>query len=259
MLPQRLDMLLAFKALALAEDLTATQKRVAVTIVDSFNRQTAQCDPSLNRIAYLLGVSRRTVIRAVATLEKRRLVIKTRHGGKSHRNAYEPNWPAFREIERCWTALKATRHWQAAPSDMTPLTVTSECQFAGDADGTQTNPNKSSHLTLPASGSKNGTPTGAGLIDRKWHSEKELRAKGTSPSRSMPELGASLAAARVSAEKKWNAQLHALLVGNVDLYAGAIDALDPELQQAATDAELQRDGAGVLHVIEELSRRGLRL
>src|SRR4029079_9012308 len=132
------DMLFAFKALALAEDLTATEKRVAVTIVDSFNRKTGQCDPSLNRIAYLLSVSRRTVIRAVSALEKRRLLVKTRHGGKSHRNAYEPNWLAFREIERRWTALKATRHWQALAAETSPSRVPPECQSAGDADGTQT-------------------------------------------------------------------------------------------------------------------------
>jgi hypothetical protein len=259
MLPQRLDMLFAFKALALAEDLTATEKRVAVTIVDSFNRQTGQCDPSLNRIAYLLGVSRRTAIRAVSALEKRRLIIKTRHGGKSHRNAYEPNWPAFREIERRWATLKATRHWQVAPSEMTPLRVTADCQSAGDDGGTQTNTNNSSHLTYPVPPAEIRTPTGAGFFDRKWHSEKEFRAGVSSPRRSMPELGASLAAARVSAEKRWNAQLNARLVGNLNLYAGAIDALDSELQQAATDAELNREGAGLLHVIEELNRRGLQI
>jgi hypothetical protein len=259
MLPQRLDMLFAFKALALTEDLTATQKRVAVTIVDSFNRKTAQCDPSLNRIAYLLSVSRRTVIRAVSALERRQLLVKTRHGGKSHRNAYEPNWPAFREIERRWVALKATRHWQAVPEEVSPLMVTAGCQSAGDTDGTQTNPINSSHLTLPASAGKSRTPTGTGSVDRKWHSGKEFRTRGSSPRRSMPELEASLAAARVSAEKKWNAQLHVRLVGDQDRYAAAINALDLELQSAATDAELQQGGAGITYVIEELGRRGVRL
>jgi hypothetical protein len=75
----------------------------------------------------------------------------------------------------------------------------------------------------------------------------------------MPEFGASHAAARVSAEKRWNAQLHARLVGNVDLYAEAIAALDSELHEKATDAELQRDGAGLLHIIGELNRRGLQI
>jgi len=257
MLPQRLDMLFAFKALALTEDLTATQKRVAVTIVDSFNRKTAQCDPGLNRIAYLLSVSRRTVIRAVSALEGRRLLVKTRHGGKSHRNSYEPNWLAFREIESRWAALKATRHWQAVPQEMTPLVVTPECQSAGDADGTQTNPINSSHLTLPASPAKNRTLPRAGLIDPKWHSEKEFRAKGSLGR--MPEFGASLAAARVSAEKKWNAELHTRLVDDQERYAAAIDALDQELQSATTDAELHQRGAGISYILEELSRRGLHL
>lgn len=78
-LPRRLDMLLAFKAIGLSEQLSSNEKRVAIAVMDSFNRKTGQCDPSLNRIAYLLGLSRSTVIRSVLKLERLGYIIKTRH------------------------------------------------------------------------------------------------------------------------------------------------------------------------------------
>jgi hypothetical protein len=55
------DTFVAHKAISLAEDLTGTEKRVAATIIDHFNRKTGRCDPALGSIARLLGVSRRTV------------------------------------------------------------------------------------------------------------------------------------------------------------------------------------------------------
>jgi len=59
------DTLIAHKAINLSEELSGTEKRVAATIIDHFNRKTGQCDPALGSIAKLLGVSRRTVIRAI--------------------------------------------------------------------------------------------------------------------------------------------------------------------------------------------------
>jgi AraC-like DNA-binding protein len=99
MLPQRLDTTLAFKAISLSEMLTSTEKQVAAAIIDSFNRRTHQCDPSFDRIAHLVGKSRRTVIRAVQRLQGLRFLVKVRHGGHAHRNSYEPNWPHFRQLE----------------------------------------------------------------------------------------------------------------------------------------------------------------
>src|SRR5216684_2277831 len=59
------DTFVAHKAISLAEDLTGTEKRVAATIIDHFNRKTGRCDPALGSIARLLGLGRRTIIRAV--------------------------------------------------------------------------------------------------------------------------------------------------------------------------------------------------
>src|SRR5450830_1901092 len=40
MLPQPLDILIAFKSISLAPDLSVTEKRVASALIDHFNRQT---------------------------------------------------------------------------------------------------------------------------------------------------------------------------------------------------------------------------
>jgi Helix-turn-helix domain len=51
--------------------LTATQTRVAVKIALFFNCTTGQCNPGYEKIAAQLGISKRSVIRAVAVLAER--------------------------------------------------------------------------------------------------------------------------------------------------------------------------------------------
>ena len=111
MLPQRLDILIAFKAISLAPDLSVTEKRVASALIDHFNRQTTQCDPSLDTLATLLGIHRRTVIRSVNHLVRLKYFRRTRHGGNFHRNFYEPLWPRFREVEAEWQ-IRRLKHSQ---------------------------------------------------------------------------------------------------------------------------------------------------
>src|ERR1019366_9920765 len=102
MLPQRLDILIAFKSISLAPELSVTDRRVASALIDHFNRQTTQCDPSLDTLATLLGIHRRTAIRSVDHLVRLKYFRRTRHGGNFHRNFYEPLWPSFREVEAEW-------------------------------------------------------------------------------------------------------------------------------------------------------------
>src|SRR5262245_32062126 len=97
-----LDILFAFKAISLAQDLSPTDKRVLSAIIDHHNTRTGQCDPSLDTLALLLGVHRRTVMRSTEKGDKLRYLQKIRHGGNFHRNLYIPNWTRFREIESVW-------------------------------------------------------------------------------------------------------------------------------------------------------------
>jgi hypothetical protein len=72
------DTFVAHKAISLAEDLTGTEKRVAATIIDHFNRKTGRCDPALGSIARLLGVSR---ARSFVQLDRSRLKVTSARRG----------------------------------------------------------------------------------------------------------------------------------------------------------------------------------
>jgi hypothetical protein len=244
---QKLDVLFAFKAIALSDELSGTEKRVAAAIIDSFNHQTTQCDPSLNRIAHLLNMSRRTVIRAVRHLEHRRFTGKYRHGGHSHRNSYEPNWVRFREIEAIWSAHKKTRHWKSAAPDVSPYQPQT-CRLAGDAAGTQTFIiNQSNKHTLtgkvretPAEDNQRTIPT------TKTNNQTQLNFHSTrSTIRSQD-------AARAAAERRWLTELHSAYSGAPDIYAKVVDAVDRVMQEAATEAELQKHGAGFRYIVDQL-------
>ena len=99
---QRLDTLLAYKALSLVPGLTVADRRVAAAIIDHFNHEDGRCDPSVERLVDLLGLNRTTVLRSIRALDRLGLIRKVRHGGYSLRNSYEPVWTRFREIEEVW-------------------------------------------------------------------------------------------------------------------------------------------------------------
>jgi hypothetical protein len=93
------DILIAFKVTALSDKLNSTEKQVAAALIDSYNRRTGRCDPSLETMAVWLGKSRRTVIRAVDRVVKLKFFRKIRHGGNNHCNSYEPQWDYYRAVE----------------------------------------------------------------------------------------------------------------------------------------------------------------
>jgi len=260
MRPQRLDITLAFKAISLSEVLSGTEKQVAAAIVDSFNFRTQQCDPSFDRIAHLTGKSRRTVIRAVERLETIKFLTRTRHGGHFHRNAYQPNWEQFRLAEAGWTARRRTRHWG---SNLSPSNVTTASHPSGDTAGTQ---------TIQINHSSETSPTTGAIPGRHGDSFKQESGLPTCEARSKPPQSRSTgrafspavftdpaAAARLAAERRWNSQLVARLRDRPELFEQAIDAIDQQLQDGATAAEIARKGAGLPYILDQLIKRGLRL
>jgi hypothetical protein len=231
-LPAPLDVTLAFKHVALSKQLTGTEKQVATAILDTFNRRTGQCDPSFDRIAHLLQLSRRTVIRSVHAVERSRLLSKVRRGGNHHRNRYQPNWPLVRELEKRWTTHKSTKHWQPSAAKVSPWTVSQHDTSAGGEVGTQTIPNNLS-LSTPLAGPAETSQLAATLETPQRQPRKDFRGRAFSST-----VYASMRSARNTAEKRWNAQLAALLKDKPDLYAKVIDAVDKTLAKAATEAEL---------------------
>jgi predicted transcriptional regulator len=132
-----LDTLIAHKMINLSDALLGNDKRVAAALIDHFNRKTGQCDPSVNTIAELLGVHPRTVMRSIHRLVRTGFFRKVKHGGKFHRNSYEPMWLVYRQFDDAWKdRRKARRATFASPN-------VSLCQGqprhpADDQDVTQT-------------------------------------------------------------------------------------------------------------------------
>ncbi|MBS0247559.1 MAG: helix-turn-helix domain-containing protein [Proteobacteria bacterium] len=262
MRPQRLDITLAFKAISLSEVLSGTEKQVAAAIVDSFNFRTQQCDPSFDRIAHLVGKSRRTVIRAVERLETIRFLTRTRHGGHFNRNAYQPNWAQFRSIESHWSARRKTRHWG---QNLSPSNVTPASHLSSDTTGTQTIQFNHSSETSPTAGaiperSGNRFKQESGLPTCIARSELRQPRSTGQPRRFSPAVFTDpAAAARLAAERRWNSQLTARLRDRPELFEQAIDAIDQQLQGRATEAEMTRKGTGLPYILDQLIKRGLRL
>lgn len=99
---ERHDVAIGRKALLVAPRLSAADMRVGGAILDHFNKKTGQCDPSIARLAALLGIDEKTVRRATNELCAQGLFQKSSHGGKSFRAAYRPQWSKFREIIGDW-------------------------------------------------------------------------------------------------------------------------------------------------------------
>jgi DnaA N-terminal domain len=102
MLPNKLDITLALKAIALANNATAAEKRIAAAVLDHFNRKTGRCDPSYETIAAILSINVRTVGRGITKFAKINFFKVIIHGGVRQCNSYQPNWPLFRTIETEW-------------------------------------------------------------------------------------------------------------------------------------------------------------
>ena len=102
MLPRKYDTTLALKAIGLTDKLTGTEKRIAATLLDHFNRKTGRCDPSQETMATLLLIHRRTVNRGIKKVVKIGFFAMVRHGGNNHCNSYQPCWKLFRALEERW-------------------------------------------------------------------------------------------------------------------------------------------------------------
>src|SRR2546430_8438800 len=148
MLPQKFDTTIAHKIINLMPELTGTDKRIAAAIIEHFNRKTGQCDPGLERIASLVGVSRRTAIRSVSRIVRTGVVRMVRHGGHSQRNSYEPIWSRFRELDALWKARFRAKSRGEDGSKTSPENDQA-CHVPRDEPGTQTFLTNQSKETRP--------------------------------------------------------------------------------------------------------------
>jgi hypothetical protein len=254
MRPQRLDTTLAYKAISLAAELSGTEKRVAAAILDSFNRKNGQCDPSLGRIAHLLNINRRTVIRALRRIEKSRFIEKDRHGGKFHRNSYKPNWVRFREAEVVWNAHQKTQHWNSDVLNVSP-SEWKNCHVAGVNNATQTLRINQSHETLVAGTTSEGPQRSRPLnVSRTIGLKTSVNGIAAGMAQS---TSGSAEAALAAAERRWCGELNRRYSRTPEIYAEIIAAIDPAMQRGATEAEMRKGGAGMRFIHDELKRNSI--
>jgi predicted transcriptional regulator len=234
---------LAFKALCLCQDLNTTERRVLAALLEHFNRKTAQCDPSVERIATLLGVSRRAVFRALNSLVSKGYLTRVSHGGYSHRNKYIPKWDFYLGViegwKRRWAALSRNR---AAPS-MTPF-VGQDRHVADAKVVTQTYSNKQLQITLDGKTLSKPTPPApydlAQSILKFRHPTRDQR----------PPRFAEVAIA--SAERRWTTELTEIFKDEPELFGEVLDAITEEMRAAATDAEVRRRGTGLPLIVRQI-------
>ncbi len=257
------DILFAYKALSIVGGLSANARRVAGAIIDHFNRRTGQCDPSVDRLATLLGVNRATVLRATAELcgtdnDGGPFFLRKSHGGKFHRASYSPNWSKFRSIVKAWEAKmegrQSPRDDVSNVAEVRPCT-SQKCDLNGRKTATQTNRrNQSKKPTVQVDGSADVPPDvppedkSQGL----WRGRKpqEQRhfllpfAGGKQPSHSQ--------AAKAGAERRWYNELQQM---DARLSVHIVDALGdrPDVYAGATEAEMRKRGDGLPYVLTALN------
>jgi hypothetical protein len=232
---QRIDTLLALKAINLVSGLNANDRRVAAALLEHFNRGTGQCDPGLNRLSRLLGISTRTVIRSNHRLERAGLFKKTRHGGLSNRNSYKPNWARFQEIETAWRTRFNAGHSASVP-EASP-TSCQPCHLESDGAVTQT-----CITNLPKATYEKSPPKEEKERGTEFRSREKASATGTS----------SRDAAETAAERRWNDALHVQFGSMPVTYGEILQLIDGEMQIAATAAEMRCHGAGVKYILNRL-------
>ena len=237
-----LEVKIAHKVINLSSYISGTDKRVGGAILDHFNCWTAQCDPSVDRLAKLLHLDRRSIIRSVQRLDRTGLIRRQRHGGHSHRNSYQPDWSLFLALEIEWK--------ESFSSKSSPL----RCQnasAAGDKGATQTLIVNSFKGRRAASALHRAVES---LQESKLPINQKRKSSPSSSTRSFtsgtPTISADVAA-RSAAERRWSMALHKRFASSVARYGEIID-VTPEMQTAATDAELRQPGTGLRYVLEQL-------
>jgi DNA-binding transcriptional ArsR family regulator len=230
-----LDTLLAIKVINLAPGLLPSDRLVGVILIEHYNRRTGRCDPGVERIATLSGLSPRTVMRATWRLEKAGLVRKIRHGGYSNRNRYEPNWQRFAELEAVWRN-KLKQKSRSRGTQMSPETGQGG-HVDSDKRVTQTFISNQNQLT------------GSNLNLNRGNQAGRFVPKENG---SIPERSRSRNAAATAAERRWSGDLLQHFASTPAIYGDVVAAIDPEMQARATEVEMKRHGDGLRYILGRL-------
>lgn len=235
------QLLCAYIAVALAPGLSGNARRVAGAILGHWNRKSGRCDPSVERIATMLGIDRATVLRATAELctGEGRLFDKASHGGKSNRAAYAPRWADLTAIVADWNARMLTGE-AAQKVAKVRRTRSQDCDVEGRKIATQTYRRNQSKepdaVSLPPAAPK-----------------PKPKKVGTMPGQGwllLPLPGRAQAAGN-AAERRVMADLRAM---GSEVYQHVVAEATSDMLDAAREAEAQRRGSGAPVLIETVRR-----
>jgi predicted transcriptional regulator len=253
---QQNDILFAQKALLLMPGLADASKRVAGAIIDHFNKQNGQCEPSIERLVTMLELSRASVLRATKELCELGLVEKDSHGGKHNQARYRPQWHRFRQFVADWDARMKTGaapgESRSAPEEprakvaqMRP-TKSHLCDVGGIKNETQTLRNNQSKKPIRQEQVETQTQNEPPAPVQKC--SQGLSKIGKQPMQRhllLPMQGGKQVshseAARNAAQRRWEREVKCL---GEHVYSAVAEWITLDRQHAATDAELQRKGGG---------------
>lgn len=240
-------LLCAHIAVNLAPQLSGNARRVAGAILAHWNSRTGQCDPSVERLAVMLGIDRATVLRATAELctGEGRLFDKTSHGGKANRASYGPVWDAMSAIVADWNARMQTG---SAPEKVAKVrrSRSHNCDVDGRKTATQTyRSNLPKELPAP-------TPEPAPIAKPRKPARKTasdpgqkwllLPLPGGSPSRSQ--------AADTAAQRRI---MQTIRDESTDVFRVVCEHATPAMLDAATEAEVSKRGSGAPALLDALT------
>ncbi len=264
---------IAHKVINFADDLAPATKKVAAALLEHRNRTTGRCDPSVKTLAGMCGISERTVKRANENLSKSEIFIIARHGGLGNRNLYSLNFAEVARRNLQMQERKARARWPRAPPKVAPDPCR-EWPLDGARIGAQTyniNPSEETYginraqspcLSSPISSTKrqpprtpSNTPDPSRKGDTSWPASSALASlrNRTSPVRDTSFSNAALQ----GGIGRWDRDLREFLGGNPEAYGAAIEMIDDDMCDGATEREMKRHGDGIRYLVAELAKRGL--
>lgn len=108
--------LMGFKAITLAPELSGSGRLVAGVLLEHYNRRTKQCFPTIEAITHLSRLSRATVIRALAEIcddaqgtDHTKLFERWPHHGRSNSTFYIPRWGKLEAVIADYDQAKRER------------------------------------------------------------------------------------------------------------------------------------------------------
>jgi hypothetical protein len=262
-----LDVSIARRALGLTPGMSGGAYSVGFALLEHFNRKTEQCDPSIARLAAMLGLGEATVKRATKELcEERDLFTKTSHGGLSHRAQYAPNWKKMRAVLTDWESRMSSG---SGPENGDVNSSLLSCSTDQNRAVEQLNNEPRTLLNKPyginpnSDGASGGVETvGDRAAEKQPPPSIEERLKGLwngEPTANADEPSEVASRKRnviaeAAATKRWDA---AMRRRGTNSYSRFVEWVTPEISDKATEAEMLRRGAGERFIVDRMHAAGM--